>query len=213
MRDAEKMLPTLKELQEKKYIFPNSDLLGMLDDLLEKRIIELSPSKHPEEVGRTNDPKYCRYHQVVIHLLEKCITLKERITQLAKDGTIILDLDEPAETNHTTIWCEHFQLAPSLIEELVTIQFESLESMVLLVMVPTTLIEAKPVPNILNEDDEGWTLRSKDLFNHPYSIEERGKAERRTLDALRGRKGLTLTGNMKFSLLFYWNKNLFSLSH
>jgi len=32
--------PTLKELQEKKYPFPNSDLSGMLDDLLEKGVIE-----------------------------------------------------------------------------------------------------------------------------------------------------------------------------
>ena len=66
----------------------------MLDDLLEKGIIELSPSKRPEESGRTNDPKYCRYHQVVSHPLKKCITLKQRIMQLAKDGTIILDVDE-----------------------------------------------------------------------------------------------------------------------
>jgi len=34
-RDAGKRPPTLKELQEKKHPFPNSDLLGMLDDLLE----------------------------------------------------------------------------------------------------------------------------------------------------------------------------------
>jgi len=44
-------------------------------------------------------------------------------------------------------------------------------------------------------------LRSKGIFNHPRSVEERGKAERRILDALRGRKGLTLTESMKFSLL------------
>jgi len=30
--------------------------------------------------------------------------------QLAKDGIIILDLDEAAEANHMTIWCE---LCPS----------------------------------------------------------------------------------------------------
>jgi len=28
--------PTLKELHETKYLFPESDLLGMLDDLLKK---------------------------------------------------------------------------------------------------------------------------------------------------------------------------------
>jgi len=112
----------------------------MLDDLLEKGIIELPPSKRPEEAGRANDLKYYRYHQVVNHLLENCITLKERIMQLAKDGTIILDLNEAAETSHTTIWCEHCHLAPSLIEEFVTIQFGSLELVVLPVMVPTTFM-------------------------------------------------------------------------
>ena len=53
-----------------------------------------------EEAGKTNDP---RYHSIVSHPLEKCITLKEHIMQLAKDGTIIFDLDEAAETNHTII--------------------------------------------------------------------------------------------------------------
>ena len=69
MRDTGKKRPTLKELQEKKYPFPDLDLSGMLDDLLKKGIIELPPSKRPEESGRTNDPKYCRYHRVVSHPL------------------------------------------------------------------------------------------------------------------------------------------------
>jgi len=34
-RDGERKRPTLKELQEKKYPFPDSDLSGMLDDMLE----------------------------------------------------------------------------------------------------------------------------------------------------------------------------------
>jgi len=84
--------------------------------------------------------------------------LKERIVQFPNDRTILLDLDEVIETNHTTIWCEHCHLAPSLIEEFVIIQFGSLEPVVLLVMVPTALVEAEPVPNILNEVVEGWTL-------------------------------------------------------
>ena len=95
-KDETKKRPTLKELQEKKYSFPDSNLSGMLDDLLDKGVIELPESKHPEEVGRTADPKYCRYYRIVSHPLEKCVTLKERIMQLAKEGKIILDLDETA---------------------------------------------------------------------------------------------------------------------
>ena len=95
--------PTLKELQEKKYPFPDSDLSDMLDDLLEKGVIELPESKCLEEVGRTVDPKYCGYHRIVSHPLEKCVTLKERIMLLAKEGRTILDLDETTEVDHVTV--------------------------------------------------------------------------------------------------------------
>ena len=117
IEEVGKKCPTLKELQERKYPFPDSDLSGMLDDLLEKGIIELPPSKRPKEVGKENDPKYCWYHRVISHPLERCITLKEHIMQLAPDGTIILDLDEATETNHTIILCEHYDLAPMMKEE------------------------------------------------------------------------------------------------
>ena len=57
----------------------------------------------PEVVGKVNDPKYCWYHRVISHPFETCIMLKERTIELAQDGTIILELDEAAETNHMTI--------------------------------------------------------------------------------------------------------------
>ena len=79
----------------------------MLDDLPKNGIIELLTPKRPEEADRTTDPKYCRYHQVISHPLEKCITLKERIMQLARDGGIILDLDDSAGANHISAEVEH----------------------------------------------------------------------------------------------------------
>ena len=81
--------------------------------------------------------------------------------QLARDGTIILDLDEVAETNHTIVWCEHCHLASSVTEELVTLQFGSLKPVVLLLMVPATLMEVRPVPDIANEGDKGWALGTR----------------------------------------------------
>jgi len=71
-------------------------------------------------------------------------------------------------------------LTPSLREELV-IQFGSLGPMVLPLMVPATLVEAKLVPDVLIKTmQEGPLslskgLRSNTMFNHPYSIEERAK--------------------------------------
>jgi len=89
-KDMMRRRPTLKELQEKKYPYPNLDLPRMLDDLLKKGVIQLPEPTRLEEVARTADPKYCHYHRMVSHLLEKHIMIKERIMQLAKEGKVIL---------------------------------------------------------------------------------------------------------------------------
>ena len=65
-------------------------------------MIRLPECKCPEEIGCTNDPKYCIYHRVVSQLVEKCFVLKDLILRLAKEGKILLDLDETAEVNHAT---------------------------------------------------------------------------------------------------------------
>jgi len=120
----------------------------MLDDLLENGIIELPATKRPEEAGRTLDPKYCCYHRVISHPLERCITLKECIMRLARDGRIILDLDDPVGTNPISAQLEHSppsrrqsspqayvqektNVSSSQKEDLFTIQFGSLEPVVI----------------------------------------------------------------------------------
>ena len=120
-KDTMRRRPNLKELQEKKYPFCDSDLLGMLDDLLEKGVLQLPELKRHEEVGRTTDPKYRRYRRMVSHPLDKCITIKERIMQFVKEGKIILDLDDVVEANHVS----------SQTRELCTLQFGNLEPVVL----------------------------------------------------------------------------------
>jgi len=72
----------------------------MLDDLLEKVIIELLEPKQLKEAGRTVDPKYYQYHKVVSHPLEKCIMFRKHIMKPANDERIILDLNNTTETNH-----------------------------------------------------------------------------------------------------------------
>ena len=99
-KDMIRRRPTLKELQDKRYLFPNSNFSGMLDDLLEIGIILLPKRKRPEDVRRTVNPKYYHYHRMVSHPLKKCVTLKEHIMRLFDDGTIVLDLDDVVNTNH-----------------------------------------------------------------------------------------------------------------
>ncbi|KAL0378519.1 UNVERIFIED_CONTAM: hypothetical protein Sradi_3157400 [Sesamum radiatum] len=61
--------------------------------------IVVKKSKHPDEAGSVNDPKYYKYHRVVSHPIERCVVVKVKIMALAKEGKIILDVEETVGTN------------------------------------------------------------------------------------------------------------------
>ncbi|KAM2458615.1 hypothetical protein ACFX1W_007385 [Malus domestica] len=66
-RDQEMRRRTLKELEEKTYPFPDSDVVAMLEDLLEKKVIGLPECKRPEEMNHTDSPRYCKFHRFISH--------------------------------------------------------------------------------------------------------------------------------------------------
>ena len=111
-RTQDRFKNTLRELEQKTYPFPDSDMAALLDDLLEKKVIELSKCKRPEEMNHVNDPKYCKYHRIVSHPVSKCFILKELIMKLAQQGRIELDLEDTAATHTTTIVFGSFDLVP-----------------------------------------------------------------------------------------------------
>ncbi|OMO96004.1 hypothetical protein COLO4_15563 [Corchorus olitorius] len=85
-QDKAKGKSTLKERQEKKYPFPDSDVASMLDELLKSKVIELPEMKRPEESGKVDDPNYCKYHRLVSHPVGKCFVLKDKIMELHSEG-------------------------------------------------------------------------------------------------------------------------------
>lgn len=64
------------------------------DDLIKKKLIDLAESKWPEEAGRTNDMKYCKYHRLVGHPIEDRFIFKDKVMQLVEQGTIILEMSQ-----------------------------------------------------------------------------------------------------------------------
>ncbi|CAL2276463.1 unnamed protein product [Prunus armeniaca] len=50
-REVDRRRRTLKKLEEKTYPFLDSDVAGMLEDLLEKKVIELLECKRPKEMN------------------------------------------------------------------------------------------------------------------------------------------------------------------
>uniref|UniRef100_A0A2N9G5F2 Uncharacterized protein n=1 Tax=Fagus sylvatica TaxID=28930 RepID=A0A2N9G5F2_FAGSY len=161
-QERERRRLTLKEMEEKTYPFPDSDVPGMLEDLLEKEVIKLPECKRPEEMGRTNDPKYCKYHWVVSHTVEKCFVLKDLILRLAKEGKILLDLDEAVGSNHTTFTFRspsptktQSPLMSTLGASCKRIQFRTLEPVCLPCLEPQ---EDADIEDKLSSEGEGWTL-------------------------------------------------------
>ncbi|KAM0956311.1 hypothetical protein ACFX2A_025103 [Malus domestica] len=94
---------TLNELEEKTYPFPDSDVVAMLDDLLDKKVISLPECRRPEEMNRTDSPRYCKFHRFISHPTEKCFVLKDLILKLAQQGKIELDLEDTVAVHTTTI--------------------------------------------------------------------------------------------------------------
>ncbi|XP_070665133.1 uncharacterized protein [Malus domestica] len=102
-RDQKMRRRTLKELEEKTYPFPDSDIVAKLKDLLDKKVIDLPECRRPEEMNRTNNPRYCKFHRFISHLTEKCFVLKELILKLAQQGKIELDLEDTVAAHTTSI--------------------------------------------------------------------------------------------------------------
>ena len=102
-RDQEMHRRTLKEIEEKTYPFPDSDVVAMLKDLLDKKVIDLPECRRPEEMDRTDSPRYCKFHRFISHPTEKCFVLKDLIMKLAQKGIIELDLDDVVKSNYITV--------------------------------------------------------------------------------------------------------------
>ena len=62
----------LREFEDKECCYFDADAPEMLDRILGKGLIELLKSRHPEEIGITNDPNYCNDHGTISSPIEKC---------------------------------------------------------------------------------------------------------------------------------------------
>ena len=122
----------------------------MLEQLLEKNLIELPEPKRPNEKDKVNDPKFCKYHRIISHPIEKCFILKELIMRLKEENKIILDTNEVATANQATISTEPSEVVrPNTKEVIKSIQFGTMEpfNLSLLCDKRDTIKERRPTTN------------------------------------------------------------------
>ncbi|KAA0062536.1 ty3-gypsy retrotransposon protein [Cucumis melo var. makuwa] len=174
---SERRRLTLKERQEKVYPFPDSDIADMLEQLLEKQLIQLPECKRPEQAGKVDDPNYCKYHRVISHPVEKCFVLKELILRLAREKKIELDLEEVAQTNHAATMIMSEALSRRLIFEQreSLVQFGTFEPVVVRFHQEVALEDSQENERLIEEDDEGWIIvtRRKKRKSTPIQKEHR----------------------------------------
>ena len=94
---------TFKEREQKVYPFPDEDVPNILEQLLQLKLIELPECKWPEDIGKVDDPNYCKYHRIIGHLIQKCFVFKEQIMKLAKENKIDLNFDKVVGSNNVTV--------------------------------------------------------------------------------------------------------------
>ena len=89
----------LRGSKENKCPYSKSNAPKIFHKLLKKGLIELLKSRCPKEIRRTNDLKYCKYHRVVSHAIEKCKALRRQVLQLVQEGKITLNEEDTEESD------------------------------------------------------------------------------------------------------------------
>ncbi|XP_050160020.1 uncharacterized protein LOC126633451 [Malus sylvestris] len=169
--DQEMRKRTLKELEEKTYPFPDSDVAAMLEDLLENKVIGLPECRRPEEMNRTDSPRYCKFHRFISHSTEKCFVLKDLILKLAQQGNIELDLEDTVVAHTTTIVFGSLDHVPLQSMHDHSRQCSS-----------HTALPTQPSPGASNQDastgnKEGWTSATYKKMRKPRPQATRPKEE------------------------------------
>ena len=60
--------------------------------------MKLPDARRPNEIGHTNDPKYCLYHMMIHHPTDKCYVLKDRIQALVDAEVLTLKTEQKKVT-------------------------------------------------------------------------------------------------------------------
>jgi len=82
----------------KQYSFKDDQVVTIFHLLHKGNKMKLPDVRRPNEIGRTNDPKYCLYHRMVHHPTDKCYVLKDRIQALIDAGVLTLKTEQKKVT-------------------------------------------------------------------------------------------------------------------
>jgi len=87
----------------KQYSFKDKQVVAIFHLLHKGNKLKLPDARRFNEVGRTNDPNYCRFHRMVHHPINKCFVLKDKIQALVDAGVLTLESEQKKVTANMVI--------------------------------------------------------------------------------------------------------------
>src|SRR3954462_3052667 len=77
--------------------------------------LKLPVPRKPEEVGKTDDPRYCLYHRGLGHQTKNCWSLKDKLQALVDAGALRLKTEQKTATANMTSCIQFVQSPPTPI--------------------------------------------------------------------------------------------------
>src|SRR3954464_14424434 len=74
---------------------------------------KLPEPKNPEDVGKTDDPRYCLYHRGLGHPTKNCWSLKDKLQALVDAGALRLKTEQKTATANMTSCIQFGQSPPT----------------------------------------------------------------------------------------------------
>src|SRR4051812_26712872 len=96
-----------------KYSFKDDKVEALFKMLSKGSQLKLPESKNPEDVGKTDDPRYCLYHRGLGHPTKNCWSLKDKLQAPFDAGALRLKTEQKTATANMTSCIQFGQSPPT----------------------------------------------------------------------------------------------------
>src|SRR3954469_13806957 len=92
--------------------------------------LKLPEPRNPEEVGKTDDPRYCLYHRALGHPTKSCWSLKDKLQALVDAGALRLETEQKTTTANMTSCIQFGQspLTPTAVYPIAAVEMRVINS-------------------------------------------------------------------------------------
>src|SRR4051812_29276974 len=96
-----------------KYSFKNDKVEALFKMLNKGGQLKLPEPRNPEDLGKTDDPRYCLYHRALGHPTKSCWSLKDKLQALVDAGALRLKTEQKTATANMTSCIQFGQSPPT----------------------------------------------------------------------------------------------------